>query len=116
VTAPTDFERALAGYDPDHTTTLANAICKAIAEASLIPGEPPILALRTGEAADALMLALVQVMAMSPTTQSPTKLREFAENIRKRIIRDVPRAQSDPDVVNFVTKNFSGFHSHEGHA
>jgi hypothetical protein len=88
------YRRAVAGYDDEHRENLVAAIVTALAKESVL-ADAKIMALRTGELTDALLSVLIGILAMSPETNTPTKLRQFAEAIRKRVIRGVPQARED---------------------
>jgi hypothetical protein len=89
------YARAAAGYDVEFRRSLTEAICKAIAEASLVT-DASILCLRTGETRDALVDVLITTMALTPHYDVPSHLREFAEALAKKIRRDVARLRADP--------------------
>jgi hypothetical protein len=91
----TNYARATAGYDDDFRRGLTDAICKAIAEASLVT-DANVLCLRTGEVRDALVDCLITVMSLTPHYDVPSHLREFAEGLTKKIRRDVARLRADP--------------------
>lgn len=91
----TDYARAAAGYDDEFRKSLTDAICKAIAEVSLI-SDANLLVLRTGETRDALVDCLISVMSLTPFYDTPSHLREFAEGLAKKIRRDVARYRADP--------------------
>jgi hypothetical protein len=91
----TSYARAAAGYDADFRKRLADAICTAIAETSLCT-DAKVLCLRTGETRDALVDCLITVMALSPHYDVPSHLREFAEQLARKIRREVARQRADP--------------------
>jgi hypothetical protein len=91
----TDYARSAAGYDDEFRRSLTAAICKAIAEASLI-SDANLLVLRTGETRDALVDCLISVMSLTPHYDVPSHLREFAEALANKMRRDVARLRADP--------------------
>jgi hypothetical protein len=100
------LEHAMAGYDDAHEQALVDAITKAIADTSLIP-EPPVLCLRTGETARALMRVLVLTLAMSPSsTRSPGAIRKLTDELRRRLIKGAAEARQNPLVNDFVARAF----------
>lgn len=100
------FERAQLGYDENHEKALSAAILDAIAKASLI-SDPPVLCLRTGEIAQALVSVLVSTLALSPSsTRSPKAIRELTDGLRKRLTKSVTRAAADPVTRDFLDRVF----------
>jgi hypothetical protein len=91
----TSYARASTGYDDAFRKHLADAICKAIAEVSLIT-DANLLVLRTGETRDALVDVLITVMGLTPFYDTPSRLREFTEHLAKKVKRDVARLRADP--------------------
>jgi hypothetical protein len=91
----TDYARAFAGFDPQFRDTLIEEIASAIAQASLLR-DVPIMAIRTGETAEALIVCLIATMAMSPTMDTPSELRAFTTKLAKRVHRGVAEARVDP--------------------
>src|SRR5262245_16542662 len=94
------YERAVAGYDEEHRDRLAAAIINAIAQASLL-NDAKVMALRTGEMTDAVLSVPAWVIAMRCDLQSPAKVREAAEQVRKTLIRDVPQFRGDSEFRKF---------------
>jgi hypothetical protein len=90
----TSFGRALAGYDPEFRRALADKIITVIASASVIE-DAPVIAIRTNETLDALADALITTLALVPDMDVPSKLRQAAENLTKRIRREVARARAE---------------------
>jgi hypothetical protein len=100
------FERAQAGFDEAHKRALVDAITEAIAKASLIR-DPPVLCIRTGEIAAALVTVLSLTLAMSPSaTRSPGAIREITDNLRKRLIKKAADAARDPTLQDFLSRVF----------
>jgi len=109
------YARAVLGYDDAHREALISAIIAAIAKTSLC-SDANVQAIRTGEVTDALVFALVCFIALSPQMSTPAGVRRMADNVRKIIIRDVPKTRNDPDIRKMLEQTFSGFHSQEGNA
>jgi hypothetical protein len=91
----TTYERATAGYDEAFRKRLAGEIMRAIAEASIV-SDVNAMIVRTGETRDALVDVLIGVMAMTPFYDTPSRLREDAEHMAKKIRRDVARLRAEP--------------------
>jgi hypothetical protein len=107
-TGRTTYERASAGFDPDHQQALAAAILDAIIETSKLT-DANCIALRTGEIAAALTTALAGVLTLSPcVTRSPTAIRKLCDDLRRRLIRMVAEAEHDADVQSFKGRVFNG--------
>jgi hypothetical protein len=90
----TDYATAVAGYDPEFRDTLAREITDVIARASLVT-DANVMAIRIGETCDALALVLVSMMALSPQFDVPSRLREAANELSKKVRRDVARARAE---------------------
>ena len=90
----TDYARAFAGFDPQFRDALLKEIASAIAQASLLR-DVPIMAIRTGETAEALIVCLIATMAMCPTMDTPSELRAFTTKLAKRVHRGVAEARAD---------------------
>jgi anaerobic glycerol-3-phosphate dehydrogenase len=100
------LDRAHAGYDPTHREALTEAILRAIADASII-NEPRVLCLRTGELTDALVDVLAAAIAMSPEAiRSPAAIRKLTDELRRRSIKKVAEAGSNPDFQDFERRIF----------
>ena len=91
---PANFQRAMAGYDDKFRQHLTEAIVRTIAN-ELIVVDPRVMAIRTTETLDALVDALVAVMAMVPRFDTPSELRCAAEALAKRLRREVARARAE---------------------
>ena len=65
-----------------------------IARAS-VTTDRPVMALRTGETADALIISLISTLALTPSMDSPTALRKFVDELAKRVRRGVARARAE---------------------
>jgi hypothetical protein len=94
-TAQTNYARAVAGFDEQFRDALMAEIIGTVAECSVIT-DAPLLAIRTGETADALLRCLITVLALSPQMDNPRELREYAALIAKRIRREVAKARANP--------------------
>jgi len=88
----TTSARGRAGYDDDFR--LVEEVLTAIANASLVT-DAKVMALRVGETVEALPTVMISFAAMSPHFDTPSHLREFAENTAKRIRREVARARAE---------------------
>jgi hypothetical protein len=94
MTAPRpSLERARAGYDEAFREHLAAEIMSTIARESLV-ADANILALRTTETADALADILCTVLTLVPDMSVPSRPREAAEQLTKKIRRDVGKARA----------------------
>jgi hypothetical protein len=103
---PTDFERAVAGYDEAFERELANMIVDAIGQASLI-AEPRTMLIRTNETANALASVLALVLAMSPAAcRSPTAIRKITDALGKKLRRRVAAAEADRDLQEMLKGRF----------
>jgi hypothetical protein len=100
------LERAQVGYDPEHEEALVDAIIEAIAD-SLLIAEPPVLCLRTGENARALMRVVALTLALSPSSaRSPSAIRELTDDLRRRLIKGAAATAGDPTVNDFLARAF----------
>jgi hypothetical protein len=104
--ARTSYARAAAGYDDEHEAALVEAIMAAIAQASVV-ADANALVLRTGETASALLTVLAATLALSPeAVRSPTAIRKLTDEIRRRLLLRVTRAQAEADA--FRARCFTG--------
>jgi hypothetical protein len=102
----TTYERAAFGYDDAHERDLLNAITAAIIQASKV-SDCDVIALRTGEAASALVSALALVLAMSPSAvRSPTSIRKMLDELRRRLRRRVADATTNADLQDSLARVF----------
>jgi hypothetical protein len=102
----TTFERAAAGYDPEHEKALADAIARAIFEASLVT-DCNALVIRSAEIASALITTLAVVLTLSPSfTRSPTAQRKLIEELTKRLRRRIAAAEQSADVQDLAKRVF----------
>jgi hypothetical protein len=83
----TTFERAAAGYDPEHEKALADAIARAIFEASLVT-DCNALVIRSAEIASALITTLAVV------------------ELTKRLRRRIAAAEQSADVQDLAKRVF----------
>jgi hypothetical protein len=110
MTAPfrTSYARAVAGYDAEHERELVAAITTAIAESS-VTTSPPVLCIRTAEAASALVTCLAAVLAMSPAaTRSPTAIRRTLDELGKRLRRRIAAAERNGKLQELVRRSIRG--------
>jgi hypothetical protein len=99
----TTYARAVREYDKDFERALCTEIVNAIARASLVTDpDLRVMAIRTGETCEALLSCLISFAAMSPYFDTPSHLRQFAENAAKRIRRDVARARAEGIGQDFI--------------
>ena len=99
----TTYERATREYDEEFKRALVSEILTAICKASMVTDpELRVMALRTGETVEALTTLLISFAAMSPHFDTPSHLREFAENTAKRIRREVSRARAEGFGEDFI--------------
>jgi hypothetical protein len=89
----TTFERACAGFDAAFANSLADDIVRTIATASTVT-DANVLAVRTGETADALVTCLALILALCPDHDVPSRLRKRIEQISKKLRRDVAKARA----------------------
>ena len=90
----TTFERACAGYDPAFERALADAITRAIANASLTTDQA-VLAIRTGESIAALATVIAMMLSLVPGADVPSKLREMVDQLARRFRRDAAKARAE---------------------
>jgi hypothetical protein len=83
------------GYGEIFRQRLTDAIVTAIAEASMVI-DANVMCMRTGETRDALVDCLITVMSLTPYHDTPSRLREDAESLAKKIRRDVARIRAEP--------------------
>ena len=105
----TTYARAAAGYDQEFCQHLAAEIISAIARASMV-ADANVCVIRTTETLDALADILITTLAMCPDMDVPSRLRQAAENLSKRVRREVTRARAEG-----VTDTFHRV-QREGHA
>jgi hypothetical protein len=97
----TTYARAQAGYDVEFERVLADAIIETIATKSLVT-DANIMALRLGETAAALVIVLEMIMGLSPTMDTPSELRKFAEHTAKRLRKNITKLRADPEFAASV--------------
>jgi hypothetical protein len=90
----TTYARATACFDPEFRDALVAEITDVIAKASIVTDQP-IMALRTSETVEALIISLIATLALTPTMDSPTALRHFADELAKRVRRNVATARAE---------------------
>jgi hypothetical protein len=99
----TTYERATREYDEDFKRALIAEIITAICKASMCSdAELRVMALRTGETVEALTSCLISFAAMSPHFDTPSHVRQFADNLAKRFRRDVSKARAEGYCEDFV--------------
>jgi hypothetical protein len=102
----TTYARAVAAYDPEFERTLTDAIITTIAETSVV-NDANVMAIRTGESISALMKVVTLMLAMSPSVaRSPAAIRKLTDDLRRRLIKNVANAASDPSVADFMQHAF----------
>jgi hypothetical protein len=115
MTAAATYARATAGYDERHEHELAAAILEAIAKTSVL-ADCNVMALRTGEAASALVSVLATILAMSPSaTRSPTAIRKTCDELHGRLRRRVAAGENCKEMQHFLERVFRGLDT-EGNA
>ena len=97
----TTYDRATREYDEEFKRGLIAEIITAIAKTSMVTAAN-VMALRVGETVEALTTVMISFLAMSPTFDTPSHLREFAENTAKRIRHEVARARAEGYCEDFV--------------
>ena len=106
--AQTTFARATLEYDKDHERALLKVITEAILEAPKV-SDCNAVVIRTGEAAQALVIVLAGVLAMSPAaTRSPTAIRRTIDDLGKRLRRQIAAAEASEDLQEFISRTFRG--------
>jgi hypothetical protein len=96
----TTYARATASYDDGFRRRLIEEIITAIAKASLVT-DVNVMA-RTGEMIEALTSCLIATASLTPHFGRPSHLREFAEELAKRVRREVAKAQAEGFCNDFV--------------
>jgi len=92
----TTYERAAREYDEEFERALVAEIVNAICKTSMVTDpELRVMAIRVGETMEALTSCLISFAAMSPHFDTPSHLREFAENLAKRFRHEVGRARAE---------------------
>jgi hypothetical protein len=90
----TTFARAYKGYDSDFKHQLTKKIAEAIMHASMVT-DANVCAIRTAETADALIGCLIAVLAMSPSMDVPSELRETVDGFAKQLRHGVAQARAE---------------------
>ena len=104
--AQTTYDRATSAYDKDHERALMEAITRTIFETSAVSDA---IVIRTAECAQALMIVLAGVLAMSPAaTRSPTAIRRTIDDLGKRLRRQIAAAEASEDLQEFISRTFRG--------
>ena len=106
--AQTTYDRATSAYDKDHERALMEAITLTIFETSAVSDADAIV-IRTAECAQALVIVLAGVLAMSPTaTRSPTAIRRTIDDFGKRLRQQIAAAEASEDLQEFISWAFRG--------
>ena len=106
--AQTTYNRATSAYDKGHERALMEAITRTIFETSAVSDADAIV-IRTAECAQALVIVLAGVLAMSPTAaRSPTAIRRTIGDLGKRLGRQIVAAEQNADIQEFVRRTFNG--------
>jgi low affinity Fe/Cu permease len=106
--------RAFAGFDPQFAEALQGAIITAIGEASIV-SDARVMAIRTSETIEALLVVLAQVIAISDLARSPTSLRKGLDEIARKLRQHTTRAAAGSHVQDFRRRCFRTGNV-EGHA
>ena len=106
--AQTTYARATLEYDKDHERALMEAITRTIFETSAVSDADAIF-IRTAECAQALVIVLDGVLAMSSAaTRSPTAIRRTIDDLGKRLRRQIAAAEASEDLQEFISRTFRG--------
>jgi hypothetical protein len=100
VSPRTTYARATASYDDDFRRRLIEEAITAIAKASLVT-DANVMAIRTGEMIEALTSCLIATASLT-SFGTPSHLREFAEELAKRVRREVAKARAEGFYNDFV--------------
>jgi hypothetical protein len=100
VSPRTTYARATASYDEDFRRRFIEEIITAIAKASLVTDANGMA--RTGEMIEVLTSCLIATASLTPHFGAPSHLREFAEELAKRVRREVAKAQAEGFHNDFV--------------
>jgi hypothetical protein len=105
-----DLARAISGYDPAFEERLLDRIVEAIVAASMLDDGAgnPVLALRLGETAQALVTALALVLAMSPpAAHNDAAIKQTSQSFRRKLRARVHHARGNPDLHEFLRRTFN---------
>ena len=106
--AQTTYDRATSAYDKGHERALMEAITRSIFEASAV-SDADANVIRTAERAQALVIVLAGVLAMSPAaTRSPTAIRRTIDDLGKRLRRQIAVTEASEDLQEFISRTFRG--------
>ena len=104
--AQTTSDRAISAHDKDHERALMEAITRTIFETSAISDADAIV-IRTAKCAQALVIVLADVLAMSPAaTRSPTAIRRTFDDLGKRLRRQIAVTEASEDLQEFISRTF----------
>jgi hypothetical protein len=96
----TTYAYATASYDDDFRGRLIEGIITAIATALLVTDANEMA--KTGEMIQPLTSCLIATASLTPHFDTPSHLREFAEELAKRVRREVAKAQAEGFCNDFV--------------
>ena len=104
------YDRATSAYDKDHERALMEAITRTIFETSAVSdADADAIVIRPAECAQALVIVLAGVLAMSPAaTRSPTAIRRTIDDLGKRLRRQIAAAEASEDLQEFISRTFRG--------
>jgi hypothetical protein len=106
--AQTTFARATLEYDKAHERAPIEAITEAIFETSRV-SDCNAVVIRTAECAQAQVIVLAGVLAMSPAaTRSPTAICKTIDDLGKRRRRQIAAAEGSEDLEEFIRRTFRG--------
>jgi hypothetical protein len=99
----TTYERATREYDERFKRALISEIVNAIMQASMVTDpDLRVMAIRTGETCEALISCLISFAAMSPHFDTPSHVRQFADDLAKRFRREVAKARAEGFGEDFI--------------
>ena len=104
--AQTTYDRATSAYDKDHERALMEAITRKIFETSAVSDADAIV-IRTAECAQALVIVLAGVLAISPAA-TPSPIRRTIDDLGKRLRRQIAAAEASEDLQEFISRTFRG--------
>jgi len=105
--AETTSDRAISGHDKDHERALMEAITRTIFETSAVSDADAIF-IRTAECAQALVIVLDGVLAMSPAATRSTAIRRSIDDLGKRLRRKLAVTEASEDLQEFISRTFRG--------
>ena len=112
----TSYAQATRAYDGEHENALAEAILRAVIDASKV-SDANVAVVRTAELTSALLSCLAIALVMSPAaSRSPTAVRKTVDELAKRLRRRVAAAESDETMRDFLQRCFRSDDDVGGHA